>query len=73
MMKPQQNTKKMRLVAAIDFDLPDYIEVAKRQEKFQQMLEEFVNADKSVVWYDCDFKERRGNDHPDLKVMKFRS
>ena len=29
----QQNTKKMRLVAAVDFDLEDYIAVAERQKK----------------------------------------
>jgi hypothetical protein len=68
----QQNTKKMRLVAAVDFDLEDYIAVAERQKKFQEMLEEFVKGDKSVIWHDLDFKERRGNDHPDLKSMKFR-
>ena len=68
----QQNTKKMRLVAAVDFDLEDYIAVAERQKKFQEMLEEFVKGDRSVVWHDLDFKERRGNDHPDLKSMKFR-
>jgi hypothetical protein len=68
----QQNTKKMRLVAAVDFDLEDYIAVAERQKKFQEMLEEFVKDDKSVIWHDLDFKERRGNEHPDLKAMKFR-
>jgi hypothetical protein len=68
----QQNTKKMRLVAAVDFDLEDYIAVAERQKKFQEMLEEFVRGDKTVIWHDLDFKERRGNDHPDLKSMKFR-
>ena len=68
----QQNTKKMRLVAAVDFDLEDYIAVAERQKKFQEMLEEFVKGDKSVIWHDLDFKERRGNDHPELKSMKFR-
>jgi hypothetical protein len=68
----QQNTKKMRLVAAVDFDLEDYIAVAERQKKFQEMLEEFVTDDKSVIWHDLDFKERRGNEHPDLKAMKFR-
>ena len=45
----QQNTKKMRLVAAVDFDLEDYIAVAERQKKFQEMLEEFVKDDKSVI------------------------
>ena len=68
----QQNTKKMRLVAAVDFDLEDYIAVAERQKKFQEMLEEFVRGDKTVIWHDLDFKERRGNEHPDLKAMKFR-
>ena len=68
----QQNIKKMRLVAAVDFDLEDYIAVAERQKKFQEMLEEFVKGDKSVIWHDLDFKERRGNEHPDLKAMKFR-
>lgn len=56
----------------VDLEMDGFIEIAKKQEEFQQMLNKLKESDPSVVDVVMDFKERRGNSMPDLKNMKLR-
>lgn len=56
----------------VDLEMDGFIEIAKKQEEFQQMLNKLKETDPSVVDVVMDLKERRGNSMPDLKNMKLR-
>ena len=56
----------------VDLEMEGFIEIAKKQEEFQKILDNLKETDPSVVDVVLDFKERRGNSMPDLKKMKLR-
>ena len=65
---------KCRAVAVIDYDLPGgYREAAVEEEALQKAIEELVKGNPRVVYSEVDMKERRGNNKPDIKKMKFRT
>ena len=65
---------KCRAVAVIDYDLPGgYRDAAIEEEALQKAIDELVKGNPKVVYSDMDMKERRGNNKPDIKKMKFRT
>lgn len=65
---------KCRAVAVIDYDLPGgYREAAIEEEALQKAIEELVKGNPRIVYYETDMKERRGDNRPDIKKMKFRT
>jgi hypothetical protein len=65
---------KCRAVAVIDYDLPGgYREAAIEEEALQKAINELVKGNPKVVYSEIDMKERRGNNKPDIKKMKFRT
>ena len=65
---------KCRAVAVIDYDLPGgYRDAAIEEEALQKAINELVKGNPKVVYSEIDMKERRGNNKPDIKKMKFRT
>jgi|TARA_X000001316_G_C898319_1_gene17457 hypothetical protein len=65
---------KCRAVAVIDYDLPGgYRDAAIEEEALQKAIDELVKGNPKVVYSEIDMKERRGNNKPDIKKMKFRT
>ena len=65
---------KSRAVAVIDYDLPGgYRDAAIEEEALQKAIDELVKGNPKVVYSEIDMKERRGNNKPDIKKMKFRT
>ena len=42
-------------------------------EYYVRKVENIVDGDPDIDYFDLDFKERRGNHRPDIRKMKFRS
>ena len=67
---------KCRAIILIDFDIEKsggFKEAAEEQTKVEAAIANIVKDNKRVVHYQMDMKERRGQDSPDIKNMKFRS
>jgi flagellar biosynthesis/type III secretory pathway M-ring protein FliF/YscJ len=63
---------KARAVLVIDYEFDGFREAGEEEEKLASMLKNIVTGNKSVVNYQMDMKERRG-DALDIKKMKFRN
>lgn len=65
---------KSRAIIVIDYIIDGgFKEAAQEQVHLEQAIAELVKSKKEIVWHGVDMRERRGNGHPDLKSMKFRS
>lgn len=64
---------KARGVILIDFEFDNLKEAAAAQERLERAMEDLVRGDRHVVYYQSDMKERRGDNRPDLRQMKFRT
>jgi len=66
---------KCRAIILIDFDIEKSggFKEAAEQAKVEAAIANIVKDNKRVVHYQMDMKERRGQDSPDIKNMKFRS
>ena len=51
----------------------DFLIAAEEQTKLQEAIASIVKGNKRVVFHQVDMKERRGDQTPDIKTMKFRN
>ena len=65
---------KARAIVIIDYTIDgSFKEVAEEQKKLEEGVEAMLKGNKNVVYHAVDVRERRGDNPPDLKNMKFRS
>lgn len=65
---------KARAIVIIDYTIEGgFKEAAQVQATLEENISNMVKGDKSVVFHAVDMRERRGDNPPDLKQMKFRS
>jgi len=65
---------KCRGIVVIDYDIDGgFLEAAEEQKKLEDAIASIVKNNKRVVFHQVDMKERRGEQSPDIKNMKFRN
>ena len=65
---------KCRGIAVLDYSFEDdFLIAAEEQKKLQDAFASIVKGNKRVVFHQVDMKERRGDQTPDIKSMKFRN
>ena len=65
---------KCRGIVVIDYDIDGgFLEAAEEQKKVEDAIASIVKNNKRVVFHQVDMKERRGDQSPDIKNMKFRN
>ena len=65
---------KARGIVVIDYSIEGgFLEAAEEQQKLQEAIASIVKGNKRVVFHQVDMKERRGDQTPDIKSMKFRN
>tara|TARA_R100000951_G_C2556868_1_gene154270 strand:+ start:365 stop:601 length:237 start_codon:yes stop_codon:yes gene_type:complete len=65
---------KCRGIVVIDYDIEgSFLEAAEEQTKLQEAIAGIVKGNDRVVFHQVDMKERRGDQTPDIKSMKFRN
>jgi hypothetical protein len=65
---------KARAIVIIDYTIDgSFKEVAEEQTKLEEGVAAMLKGNKNVVYHAIDVRERRGDNPPDLKNMKFRS
>ena len=65
---------KCRGIVVIDYEVEGgFLEAAEEQTKLQDAIAAIVDGNKRVVFHQVDMKERRGDQTPDIKTMKFRN
>jgi hypothetical protein len=65
---------KCRGIVVIDYDINGgFLEAAEEQKKLEDAIASIVKNNKRVVFHQVDMKERRGDQSPDIKNMKFRN
>jgi len=58
----------------LDYEFEDdFLIAAEEQTKLQEAIASIVKGNKRVVFHQVDMKERRGDQTPDIKTMKFRN
>lgn len=71
---PEEETMKARAIVIIDYTIEGgFKEVAEEQTKLEENVNAMLKGNKNVVFHAVDMRERRGDNPPDLKNMKFRS
>jgi hypothetical protein len=70
----RNRTIKCRGIVVIDYDIEgSFLEAAAEQTKLQDAIAGIVKGNKNVIFHQVDMKERRGDQTPDIKTMKFRN
>jgi len=65
---------KCRGIVVIDYNIEgSFLEAAEEQKKLQEAIGSICKGNKRVTYYQVDMKERRGDQSPDIKSMKFRN
>lgn len=65
---------KKRAVIIIDYEIDGgFIEASEKYQSLNDKLVAITDADKDVVFWGIDLKDRRGDAKPDISKMKFRS
>ena len=65
---------KCRAIVVLDYLFEDdFLIAAEEQLKLQEAINAIVKGNKRVVFHQVDMKERRGDQTPDIKTMKFRN
>jgi|TARA_R110001606_G_scaffold322724_1_gene469589 hypothetical protein len=65
---------KCRGIVVLDYQFEDdFLIAAEEQKKLQDAIASIVKGNKRVVFHQVDMKERRGDQTPDIKSMKFRN
>lgn len=64
---------KARGILVIDYIFDGYKQAAHEEERLEKLLQTIVKDNATVVDYQMDLKERRGDAAPDIKKMKFRN
>tara|TARA_R100001377_G_scaffold78713_1_gene56576 strand:+ start:222 stop:446 length:225 start_codon:yes stop_codon:yes gene_type:complete len=73
-MYTKEHHMKCRGIVVIDYDIEgSFLEAAEEQTKLQEAIASIVKNNKRVVFHQVDLKERRGDQTPDIKSMKFRN
>jgi len=65
---------KCRGLVVLDYQIEGgFLEAAEEQKKLEDAIASIVKGNKRVVFHQVDMKERRGDQSPDIKNMKFRN
>ena len=64
---------KARGIIVVDYIFDGYKQAAQEEERLEKLLQTIVKDNATVVDYQMDLKERRGDAAPDIKKMKFRN
>ena len=73
-LKRRNSLMKCRGIVVIDYDIEgSFLEAAEEQTKLQDAIAGIVKGNKRVIFHQVDMKERRGDQTPDIKSMKFRN
>tara|TARA_R110000744_G_scaffold195959_1_gene315151 strand:- start:275 stop:550 length:276 start_codon:yes stop_codon:yes gene_type:complete len=73
-MQTKEYTMKCRAIVVLDYLFEDdFLIAAEEQTKLQEAIASIVKGNKRVVFHQVDMKERRGDQTPDIKTMKFRN
>ena len=73
-MQTKEYTMKCRGICVLDYEFEDdFLIAAEEQTKLQEAIASIVKGNKRVVFHQVDMKERRGDQTPDIKTMKFRN
>ena len=65
---------KCRGLVVLDYEIEGgFLEAAEEQKKLEDAIASIVKNNKRVVFHQVDMKERRGDQSPDIKNMKFRN
>jgi hypothetical protein len=65
---------KARGIILVDYELPNgFREAADELDRLEKAMQQLVEGNPRVVYYDCDLKERRGEGRPDIRQLKIRS
>jgi hypothetical protein len=65
---------KCRGIVVLDYQIEGgFLEAAEEQKKLEDAIASIVKGNKRVVFHQVDMKERRGEQSPDIKNMKFRN
>jgi hypothetical protein len=73
-MQTKEYTMKCRAIVVLDYLFEDdFLIAAEEQLKLQEAIAAIVKGNKRVVFHQVDMKERRGDQTPDIKTMKFRN
>jgi len=65
---------KIRGIIVVDMDIDGgFKECAKAEESLERVMEDYVKENKSVIHWQVQCRERRGDIPPDISKMKFRS
>ena len=65
---------KKRAVLYIDYEYEgNFVETTEKYKALKAKIENIVDGDPDIDYFDLDFKERRGNHRPDIRKMKFSS
>ena len=65
---------KCRGLVVLDYQFEGgFLVAAEEQKKLEDAIASIVKNNKRVVFHQVDMKERRGDQSPDIKNMKFRN
>ena len=65
---------KCRGIVVLDYQIEGgFLEAAEEQKMLEDAIASIVIGNKRVVFHQVDMKERRGDQSPDIKNMKFRN
>jgi hypothetical protein len=64
---------KARGIIVVDYLFDGYKQAAQEEERLEKLIQTIVKDNPTVVEYQMDLKERRGDAAPDIKKMKFRN
>jgi hypothetical protein len=65
---------KIRALAIIDLDVEGgFREAANVEDGLNRLIKEYATGLQNVVHYQVDVRDRRGDNPPDIKKLKFRA
>jgi hypothetical protein len=65
---------KIRALAIIDLDVEGgFREAANVEDGLNKLIKEYATGLQNVVHYQVDVRDRRGDNPPDIKKLKFRA
>lgn len=65
---------KIRALAIIDLDVEGgFREAANLEDGLNKLIKEYASGLQNVVHYQVDVRDRRGDNPPDIKKLKFRA
>ena len=65
---------KIRALAIIDLDVEGgFRDAANIEDGLNKLIKEYASGLQNVVHYQVDVRDRRGDNPPDIKKLKFRA